>query len=212
MTRVVGQHAAIRLMAARSDLFARQGAVVATWRLVGCVKRTRSARCVSRTLLPSIGEGTGRYGPYYCLSYRDEGRQRSVYLGREGPLVQEVRERLADLQRPLRQRQAINRLRRQVRAALTVHKARVDAQLRPLGLRLQGFKVRGWRTSLLRGLTRPMPPTIRPLAPIRPPKYTLRGPKPIRPPRLPRYNPRKLAPAAIEERLWQVIAARDDSS
>ncbi len=214
MERVVEQmdHAALHLMATRPELFARQGTVVATWRLVGCVKRTRSARCVSHTLPPSMGEGTVRYGPYYCLSYRNEGRQRSIYLGREGPLVEAVRRTLAGLQQPRRQWRAIERLRRQVGSALRIQKGRLDVQLRAYGLRLQGFEVRGWRTSLLRALTRPKPPTIRPLEPIRPPNLTLRGPKPIRPLRVPRYKPRSLAPAAIEERLWQVIAARHDSS
>ena len=100
MERVVRQqdHAAIRLIAARPDLFGRQGAVVATWRrgpqpgkLVGCVKRTTNCRngCVSGSRVPHRphpnrlpkGEGTQVYGPYYCLSYREEGRQRSVYSG-----------------------------------------------------------------------------------------------------------------------------------
>jgi len=99
-------------------------------------------------------------------------------------------------------------LRRQVRAALTVHKARVDAQLRPLGLRLQGFEVRGWRTCLLRGLW-PTRPTIRPLQPLRRPQYKVSRLRPIRPPKLPRYSARRPTPAAIEERLLQVVAARD---
>ena len=49
----------------RPDLFIRQGAVVAAW-------RTYRKR---------------KLGPYYHLVFRDEGRQKSIYLGRDGPLV-----------------------------------------------------------------------------------------------------------------------------
>ncbi len=232
MARPVDQqtHPAIRLIAARHDLFSRQGTVVATWRqrppFVGCVKRTESGGPHANPLraptegwsgegtirphpgpLPK-GEGTKGCGPYYRLAYREDGRQRSVYLGREGPLVDEVRRLLADLQRPLQQRRAINRLRRQVSAALTAQKRRVDALLRPLGLRLKGLEVRGWRTSLLRGLW-PTPPTIQPIKPLRRPQYRVSSLRSIRPPKLPRYNAQRPTPAAIEERLLQVIAARD---
>ena len=194
MARSVDQqtHASIRLIAARRDLFARQGTVVATWR-----QRPRADP------LP-----TSKCGPYYRLAYREDGRQRSIYLGREGPLVDKVRQMLADLQRPLRQQRAINRVRRQVCAALTAQKRRVDAQLRPLGLRLKGFEVRGWRTSLLRGLW-PTPPAVQPIKPLRRPQYRVSSLRSIRPPKLPRYNARMPTPAAIEERLWKAIAARE---
>jgi hypothetical protein len=64
-------HPALALLAARPDLFARQGSVVASWRR----------------------RGTQTYGPYYRLIYRDERRQRSIYLGRAGGLVEEIRGR-----------------------------------------------------------------------------------------------------------------------
>jgi hypothetical protein len=123
-------HLALLLLAARPDIFARQGSVVPTWRR----------------------RGTRTYGPYYRLSYRDAGRQQSLYLGRAGELVQQVRRKLDALQNPLRQRRALDRLRRHVSASLQVQKTRLDARLRPFGLRLQGFEVRGWRTSPLRRL------------------------------------------------------------
>jgi hypothetical protein len=222
MERIVEQldHAAIRLLTVRPELFARQGAVVATWgrrrpqgdspifadTKTGTVSQ---GRCVSRSL---------RYGPYYCLSYRDGGRQRSVYLGREGELVETVRWRLAGLQGPRRQRQTLERFRRQTITAMRAEKRRLDVQLRGFGLRLKGFEVRGWRASPLRMPARPKPPAIRPLEPIpaanpmRRPTFRLRGPKPIRPPRFPHHKPRSMAPAATEERLWQTIAARGDNS
>ena len=125
--RIVDQqtHPALALIARRAELFARQGSIAAAWRRRG-----------SRT-----------YGPYYRLCYREDGRQRSVYLGREGTLVAQVRQTLADLQRPLRQRRAVARLQRQVKTSLRAEKGRLNRHLCRLGLRLQGFEVRGWRTS-----------------------------------------------------------------
>jgi len=125
--RLVDQqdHPALALIARRRELFARQGSIVAIWRRRG-----------SRT-----------YGPYYRLCYREGGRQRSVYLGREGALVAQVRQTLADLQRPWREHRAVTRLERQVKTALRAEKGRLNRHLRLLGLRLQGFEVRGWRTS-----------------------------------------------------------------
>jgi hypothetical protein len=193
-------HPALAILAARPDLFSRHGAIVATW-------RRRGART---------------YGPYYRLAYREAGRQKSIYLGRDqtapakhsrsrlpsvtsaktsrsrlpsrtsklspstrdslpppckgkpappgdspglranetptvpvdahtGPsLVQQVRQRLARLQEPLRRCRVLDRLRRRVSAALRLHKVALDRHLRPFGLHLKGFEVRGWRTSPLR--------------------------------------------------------------
>ena len=121
-------HAAIRLISARPDVFARQGSVAATW-------RCRDGK---------------RFGPYYRLAYRDDGRQCSVYLGRAGAVVERVRQMLHNLQKPLRQWRMYRRIDRQARAALRANNARVTALLRPLGLRLRGFEVRGWRRSPLR--------------------------------------------------------------
>ena len=126
-------HAAIRLIRARPNLFARQGAVVPTWR-----------RRDGKT-----------FGPYYRLAYRQDARQCSVYLGRTGPLVAQVRQLLATLQRPLRGQRLHARLRRRIRSALRHQKRRCAALLRPFGLRLKGFEVRGWRTSPLGRLSRP---------------------------------------------------------
>ena len=121
-----GSEAALALIAARPDLFARQGAVQATWR------RGRTA------------------GPYYHLRYRVAGRHRQIYLGREGAGVAEVRRALAALREPGRRQRALRRMRRQVAAALRMHRAALGVRLRPLGLRLQGARIRGWRTTLLR--------------------------------------------------------------
>jgi hypothetical protein len=120
-------HRALALIAARPELFARQGFVVVRWR------RSRGQE----------------FGPYYELFYRAAGRQRSIYLGRAGPLVEQVRQALAALQTPLIQARACRRVRRQVRAALRRHKTRLSLLLTAAGLRLQGYQVRGWRRSSL---------------------------------------------------------------
>jgi hypothetical protein len=125
-------HPAVALLAARPELFARQGSLSATWRR----------------------RGDKTFGPYYRLRYRDQRRACSLYLGPAGALVDRVRGALDTLQSPLRQRRAFDQLRRSVRDALRRDRRTVDAHLRRLGLWLKGFEVRGWRTSPLRTLTR----------------------------------------------------------
>jgi hypothetical protein len=125
-------HSALHLIAAREDFFRGQGSVVATYRR----------------------RGGKTFGPYYRLAYREDGRQCSVYLGRMGALVEQVRHALQALQHNIAQLRLVSRLQRQVRASLRIHKLRVGALLRPFGLRLKGFEVRGWRISPLRRLLR----------------------------------------------------------
>lgn len=116
-----------RLVAARinaeRDAFARQGAIVATWRFY---------------------DGR-RLGPYHLLVWRAAGRQRSLYLGRSPELAQEVRRLLDQVQEPRRRMRACARMRQAVRAALRCHKARWAQDLAKVGLTLKGFEVRGWR-------------------------------------------------------------------
>jgi hypothetical protein len=121
-------HPALRLLALRPELFIRQGHVAASW-------RHRNGKT---------------FGPYYRLSYRESGHQHSIYLGRMGELVERVRRQLDLLQRSLLEQRAIRRLERQIRASLRLDKLQVNALLRPYGLRLKGFEIRGWRFSPLR--------------------------------------------------------------
>ncbi|MCE5268649.1 MAG: hypothetical protein LLG00_12265 [Planctomycetaceae bacterium] len=118
----------MRLITARPDLFARQGTVVSTWR-----KR-----------------GQKRFGPYYSLTYRIDGRQHSIYLGRAMELIQSVRRSLAAIRQPLQKIRFFDGLRRQILASLRIQKLSLKALLRPFGLRLKGLEVRGWRISPLR--------------------------------------------------------------
>ncbi|MBN2578082.1 MAG: hypothetical protein JXB10_03745, partial [Pirellulales bacterium] len=111
-----------KILANRS-LFSRQGAVVASWRYKNGVK----------------------IGPYYRLAYRHDGRQCSLYLGRSEELVQEVQQLLAQLQRPLRQRKAVDSLRKRVNDLLRRNQADLRAELAARGLSLRGFRIIGWQ-------------------------------------------------------------------
>jgi hypothetical protein len=121
-------HAALRLLSDRPDLFFHQGHVAATWRY-------RNGQ---------------RFGPYYRLAYRLDGRQHSIYLGRAGELVDRVRQQLASLQLARIEHRAVRRLERDVRRALHAEKLHMNALLRPYGLRLKGFEIRGWRLCTFR--------------------------------------------------------------
>jgi hypothetical protein len=156
-------HPALAILAARPDLFSRQGSVVASWRR----------------------RGTRIYGPYYRLAYRDAGRQKSIYLGcedaapvaRTAPsLVEEVRRRLALRQTPRRRCRILDRLRRHISAALRIQKTKLNIQLRPLGLYLKGFEVRGWRTAPLRCASKTVHPITRRLPCLRQPRLHPAGP------------------------------------
>jgi hypothetical protein len=66
---------ALELINANPRVFAQRGSVGATWR-----------------------DYQGHaLGPYYRLRYWQQGQLRQLYLGREGPRVQAVRDRLAEL-------------------------------------------------------------------------------------------------------------------
>jgi hypothetical protein len=118
----------LELIAAQPALFARQGAVVAMWQSY----RGR------------------RLGPYYAFNYRRAGRLISIYLGVESPAIEQIRQSLDKLQRAWRERRQMQRLRRQALASLRMDRLSIGRQLSPLGLHLQGWEFRGWRTSGLR--------------------------------------------------------------
>ena len=116
-------------IAARAALFATQGSVVATW-------RTYRGR---------------RLGPYYRLIYREDGRQRSIYLGRCPELAGRVRRVLEHLQRPRRERRRLARVAAQVRRSLRRWKDRLAAALAPWGIVVKGFEFRGAARALAHG-------------------------------------------------------------
>lgn len=115
--------AAHRFLAEHRDALARQGAVVPTWRR----------------------RGDRRVGPYYLLVCRvSNGGQRSLYLGRSGPLVVEVSAALSLLQLALREKRRLATARRQLRSGLTKAKRALDSELEKIGLTRKGMEVRGW--------------------------------------------------------------------
>ena len=108
-------------LAAHAASLARQGAIVQTWR------------------------GRRRLGPYFLLTCRDAaGRQRSVYLGPRGPIVDEARHALRRLQSPRRQRREIEGARRALRQELALSRSVLDAELAKIGLMRKGSEIRGW--------------------------------------------------------------------
>lgn len=111
-------------LARHGEVLKRQGVVVATF-------RHRDGR---------------RLGPYYRLVCRTEGRQISVYLGPPGPLVEDVRRRVAALQAPLVAARRRGHVRLALRRQAAVARRELDAELKPRGLYRKGNEVRGWRT------------------------------------------------------------------
>ena len=108
---------------AQRDALARRGAVVASWRWY----RGR------------------RLGPYFRLSVRIGGRQRSVYLGANRALAEEIAGELASLQARIRERRKLGRLRAEARKGLTGALRELDVQLARVGLHRKGREIRGHR-------------------------------------------------------------------
>jgi hypothetical protein len=109
---------------AHAERLAGQGAIVRTW-------RRRDGR---------------KLGPYYVLVVRDAaGRQRSVYLGAAGPLVDEIRKRLNSWQRGRREQRSIQAAGLALRRAVVQVNRGLDHELAALGLYRKGFEIRGWR-------------------------------------------------------------------
>ncbi|MEK6233311.1 MAG: hypothetical protein N2C14_01215 [Planctomycetales bacterium] len=114
---------AIRFVADHPEIFTKQGAVTAGWR------RRRGRRS----------------GPYFRLAYRRDGKQRSVYLGRCEKRAELIRSLLQRMQRPVQEARALRKWKSSARAALRKCKADWDREVRKLGLRPQGFEIRGWK-------------------------------------------------------------------
>jgi len=121
-----------RRILSRPDIFSRQGSVQASYRRYG-----------GRVL-----------GPYYRVLYRDGGGLRSIYIGAEEGLAEDVRRLLEELQQERREELEFERCFRTLRRRVREAKARLDRDLRRLGLYMKGFEVRGWargRTAFKKG-------------------------------------------------------------
>ena len=109
-------------VALHHDDLVRQGAVISTWRR----------------------RGSRKLGPYYLLVCRDrQGRQRSVYLGPAGTLVDEIRTMLSSLQQPSVQSRVLRKARRQIRSALSKSWQELSVQLASVGLKRRGTHISG---------------------------------------------------------------------
>ena len=106
-----------------AQVFARVGSVVASY-------RTR---------------GTTRYGPYYRVAYRTDGKQRSIYLGRCKELANRARTFLAQLQQPRNYRRMCRKANRERHATLQRVIRGWQQTIRAYGLDLRGCEIRGWR-------------------------------------------------------------------
>lgn len=100
-----------------------QGAVVETW-------RTRAGR---------------RLGPYFSVKFRVGSRQRSLYLGTDRQLADDVRSELEKLQGPLKRRRWFRRQERVIRRAIARSRLELRRELSRSFLYLKGGEIRGWR-------------------------------------------------------------------
>lgn len=111
----------------RPDIFTRQGTVVESWR-----------KYDGRTL-----------GPYYRLSYRDGGKQHSIYLGQSRQLADRIRKLLEEMQSPLKQQRELDQISSHSRAELRKQKMRWDQDLCQAGLYAKGYEIRGWNAVII---------------------------------------------------------------
>jgi hypothetical protein len=112
-----------RFLAEHSALFAGQGSIQASYR----VYRGR------------------KLGPFFRLSFREGGKQRSQYIGCDRNLAAEIEKQLQKLQEPLLRAREVERWLGHCRQNLKVAKLEFRRRLEKHGLRLQGNEVRGWR-------------------------------------------------------------------
>jgi len=144
-------HPALTLLREDPLRFATQGTITTTW-------RTYRGR---------------RLGPYFRLTWRENGRQRAIYLGRQTPLVDEVRHLLHEAQT--------------IRRMLSEHRRRQalfrEHVIRPIqrylqevfllfgnGLYLDGWHLRGTETAALRLPAADIPEHLIPQFPVPPPE------------------------------------------
>jgi hypothetical protein len=112
-----------QLIESRPDVFLRQGSVVESWRDYGGKK----------------------LGPYFRLAYRNQGKQRSLYLGSSVRLANAVRSLLNVSHQARSRRRELRRIQLSARTRLRELHNLWDQDLKQIGLYLHGFEVRGWQ-------------------------------------------------------------------
>ena len=90
--------------------------------------------------------GGQKIGLYCRLAFREGRVQRSIYLGDDMALVDEVRAALERLQRPHRERCALRRQKKAIRKELAQCRAELKRELARRGWWLKGSEIRGWCT------------------------------------------------------------------
>jgi len=118
---------ALEFIERQPDLFRMQGSVQKSWR------RYQGQRT----------------GPYFRLSFRQEGRQRSIYLGAKSDDIVLLRRVLHELQNETRMARTVARSRKETRQALRRARAELNENLQSIGLFMKGGEVRGWKSSVL---------------------------------------------------------------
>jgi hypothetical protein len=113
----------LRFLAERAGLFAAQGSVQESYRLY---------------------QGR-KLGPFFRLSFREAGKQRSWYIGRDPAFAAEIERELQKLQAPRLFVRQVQRCLAHCRRDLRVARQEWRRRLEKYGLRLQGNEVRGWR-------------------------------------------------------------------
>ena len=115
--------AVARFLFEHEDDLARQGSIIRSYRL----HRGR------------------RFGPYFKLVCRRAGRQRSIYLGCDKVFMEEVKQRLEQLQAPGRLRRVLEASCRALRTQARLARRLLNNELAKHGLVTHGHEIRGWK-------------------------------------------------------------------
>lgn len=114
--------------------------------ILAAIRQAGPVLAASGSIVKSFRTYRGRrLGPFYRLAYRESGRQKTIYLGRDAELVAAARGLLEAQQARERIRRILRRQRSAVQAGLRAAKAAWAQELEKNGLSLQGYEVRGWR-------------------------------------------------------------------
>jgi hypothetical protein len=79
-----------------------------------------------------------RIGPYYRLAFREDGKQKSIYLGRDPELASRAAQLLSELQAPHRIRRETRLLRMQILNSFRRELKNLDPYLPAIGYRRKG--------------------------------------------------------------------------
>lgn len=86
-----------------------------------------------------------RLGPYFRLAYRANGRQKSIFIGCDADLADQVRGYVKRLQGPRDEKANLNRARQAAARQFKASLEEFDVALAAVDLRRRGSQVIGWR-------------------------------------------------------------------